>query len=50
MFDLLLYLSVSKHKMWSYYGWVCGCGHSSVNTTCGRNTVGFLVVVVHQET
>ena len=47
-FNLLLYLSVSKHNMWSYYGWVCR--RPSVNTTCGRNKVGFVVAVVHQET
>ena len=39
--------SVSKHNMWSYYGWVCRC-RQSVNTTCGRNQVEFVVVVIRQ--
>ena len=44
---LLLLSSVSKHNIWSYYGWVCRCCQS-VNTTCGFNQVGLLVVVVRQ--
>ena len=37
--------AVSKHNMWSYYGCVCR-GNQSVNTTCGRNKVKFLDIVV----
>ena len=36
--------SVSKHNIWSYYGWVCRC-RLSVNTIYGRIMVGFVVVV-----
>jgi hypothetical protein len=42
---LLLLSSVSKHSMWSYYGWVCCCFSQPVSTICGRIMVGFLVVV-----
>ena len=38
-------LSVSKHKMWSYYGWVCRCCRLSVSTIYGRIMIGFVVVV-----
>jgi hypothetical protein len=34
--------------MWSYYGWACLRSHLSVNTICGRNKVGLIVVVVRQ--
>jgi len=44
---LLLLSSVSKHNMWSYYGWVCRCYHPLVNTTCGRIMVGFVVAIIH---
>jgi hypothetical protein len=43
---LSLLLSVSKHNIWSYYGWVCRCCHLSVNTIYGHIMVGFVVVVV----
>jgi hypothetical protein len=34
------------NTMWSYYGWICRCCCCpSVNTTCGRIMVGFVVVV-----
>ena len=41
---------VSKHNAWSYryYGWVCRCYRSSVNTVSGGIMVGFVVVVVVQ--
>ena len=45
---LLLLSFVSKHNMWSYYGWFCGFCRPTVNTTCGRNKVGFVVFFVHQ--
>ena len=37
--------SVSKHNIWSYYGWICRCCCLSVNTIYGRIMVGFVVVV-----
>ena len=43
---LSLLLSVSKHNIWSYYGWVCRCCHLSVNTIYGHIMVGFVVVFV----
>jgi hypothetical protein len=60
----LLLSSISKHNIWSHYGWVCRCCLSvntiyglikvglhcrlSVNTICGRNKFAFVVVVVRQ--
>ena len=41
--------SVSKHNIWSYYGWVCRC-HLSVNTIYGRIMVGFVVVCLSVNT
>jgi hypothetical protein len=38
---------VSKHNMWSYYGWVCFHCHLSANTICGRIIVGFVVRCRH---
>ena len=46
--DLSFLSSVSKHNMWTYHGWACHCSHLSVNTICGRNKVGLIVVVVRQ--
>ena len=43
---LSLLSSVSKHNIWSYYGWVCRCCRLSVNTIYGRIMVGFVVVVI----
>ena len=40
---LSLLSSVSKHNIWSYYGWVCR--HLSVNTIYGHIMVGFVVAV-----
>ena len=45
---LLLFSSVSKHNMWSYYDWVYCCCRPSVNTICGRIMTGFIVVVFRQ--
>jgi hypothetical protein len=56
--------SVSKHKMWLYYGWVCRCCRPSenrihgwgcrcrlsVNITCGCIMDGFFGVVALQKT
>jgi predicted HNH restriction endonuclease len=36
--------SVSKHNIWSYYGWVCRCCRLSVNTIYGRIMVGLLLL------
>ena len=32
--------SVSKHNIWSYYGWVCRCCRLSVNTIYCRIMIG----------
>jgi hypothetical protein len=45
---LSLLSSVSKHNMWSHYGSVCLRCRPSVSSICGRNKVGFDVVVVNQ--
>ena len=39
--------SVSKHNMWTYYGWVCRCCSRSVSTMHGQTgkLVGFVVVI-----
>ena len=53
-----LFSSVCKHNIWSHYDWVwscsrhmssyygsiCRCCRQSVNTKCGNNIVGFVVV------
>jgi hypothetical protein len=41
--DLSLLSFVSKHNMWTYYGWVCSCCQPSVNTIYGRIMVGLVV-------
>ena len=41
---LSLLSSISKHNMWSYYGWVCVRCRLSVNIQCGRIMIGFIVV------
>ena len=48
MLGLLLFSFISKHNICSYYDWVCRFCRQSVNTTCGRNKVGFVFVVVRQ--
>ena len=35
--------SVSKHNMWSYYGWICR--RLSVNEIDGRIMIGVVVIV-----
>jgi hypothetical protein len=40
MIGLSLFLSVSKHTMWSYYDWVYCCCRPSVNIICGRIMIG----------
>ena len=42
--------SISKHNMWSYYGWFCRCCRPLVNIICGVIMNGFIVVVVCQYT
>ena len=39
---------VSKHNIWSYYGWVCRCCRPSVSIIYGCIMIGFVVVVVRQ--
>jgi hypothetical protein len=46
MLGLLLFSFISKHNICSYYDWVCRFCRQSVNTTCGRNKVEFVFVVV----
>ena len=43
MVVIRLDLSVNKHNMCSYYGWVCLRCHPSVNTISGRIIVGLVV-------
>ena len=44
MVGLLVLSSVSKHNIWSYYGWVCRCCRRSVNTM--HSHTGIMVDVV----